>query len=146
MEENQELKSKYNSGVNILIRLDSLWKDANNHSRAGLYSKWNNDLDTIWSELARDLNEKEYQDSKDEDGKIIKGYKSKFGDFDIELAKVGAFEDEIGNSFNPLTKEQIEKRQKQYRLLREKELFLRRLENHLGKGTAWEDEDGYDFD
>jgi hypothetical protein len=146
MEENTELKSKYNSGVNILIRLDALWKDANNHSRSGQYSKWNNDLDTIWSELARDLKEYDYQDIK-KDGKVEKkGYKTLFEEFDSELAKTGAFEDDLGQSLNPLTKEQTERRQKQYRLLREKELFLRRLENHLGKGTAWEDEDGYDFD
>ena len=126
--------------------MDSLWKDANNHSRSGHYSKWNNDLDTIWSELARDLKEFDYQDGKDKDDEPKKGYKTLFSEFDNELAKTGAFEDELGQSFNPLQPEQIKKRQQQYRLLREKELFLRRLENHLGKGTAWEDEDGYDFD
>ena len=61
MEEDREQKiSKFSSGVNILIRLDRLWMDCHNHSRAGFYYRWNTDLDRIWVELARDIDEKEY--------------------------------------------------------------------------------------
>lgn len=142
MEEEQEIKiSKYNSGIAIQIRLDALWKDANNHSRLGLFSKWNNDLDTIWRELARDIKDKDFLDSKDLTGQIILGYKTRFKEVDEAVFLDGGFEDNANNGFEPITKEQLAKRDKQYKALSEKELFLKRLENFLGKGTAFEDED-----
>lgn len=127
--------SKYSSGVSIQIRLDTLWRDANNHSRIGLFLRWNNDLDTIWRELARDISEDEYED-----------YKDKFDKFDKELIKLGNFEDRANEGFNPLSKDQILKRDKQYKVLSEKELFLKRLENHLGKGTTFVDGDESDWE
>lgn len=127
--------SKYSSGVNIIIRLDGLWKDANNHSRLGLFQKWNNDLDRIWCELARDLKDDEYN-----------SYKNTFDTFDKKIADIGKFEDNAGDSFEPLKEDQIGKRNRHYKTLMEKDLFLRRLENHLGKGTTFEDESDDDFD
>jgi len=136
MEEVEEQKvSKFSSGVNILIRLDSLWKDVNNHSRLGLYSRWNADLDRIWCELARDLKETDYNNRKIE-----------FDKFEKDIGQTGKFEDNATDGFKPLIPEQIKKRNEQYKLLMEKELFLRRLENYLGKGTTWSDEDEDDFD
>jgi len=63
-EENEPLISKHSSGISILIRVDGLWKDANNHSRNGLFDKWNRDLDAIWRELARDLTDADYTTKK----------------------------------------------------------------------------------
>lgn len=148
MEEQEEKrKSKYSSGVNILIRLDELWKDVNNHCRAGSFSKWNADLDRIWCELARDLSDKEMDDEKDDKGNIVnEGYRNKFEKFDEEIKKIGRFDDNIKVGFRKIGEEQIEKRNKHYKILMKKELFLRRLENYLGKGTTLEDEEGYDME
>lgn len=129
-EENQVKLSKYNSGIAQIYRLDNLWKDVNNHSRSGHFIKWNNDLDRVWCELARDLKEDEYIKKKKE-----------LDDIDNKLANSGKFNDNANESFEEPKANDITKRNLQYKLLMEKELFLRRLENLLGKGTAFDDED-----
>ena len=134
-EEEVQKVSKYNSGVAIIMRLDGLWKDCNNHSRLGKFYLWNLDLDRIWCELARDILDKEYKE-----------YKERFDEFDTNLAKEGDFKDGDGDGFDKINKAETDKRGKHYKILMEKELFLRRLENHVGKGTAWDDGEGDDFD
>jgi len=130
----EELVSKYSSGVSILIRIDGLWKDANTHSRAGLFSKWNTDLDVIWRELARDLKDEIYKEKKEE-----------FDAFDSALISVGRFKDSGSETFDSLAETEITKRDKHYKILNNKELFLKRLENSIGKGTTWGDKDEEDF-
>jgi len=144
IEEDKQI-SKHSSGVSIIIRLNGLWTDANNHSRMGLFSKWNADLDTIWRELARDLNETEYQDTL-VGNKIKEGYKTEFEKFDRDIAAKGDFEDTGSESFEDTSPELIKKRAEHYKLLMKKDLFLRRLENHLGKGTTFDDGSEDDFD
>ena len=134
-EKTEQQTSKYNSGMSIIMRLDELWKDVNKHSRQGSFSKWNADLDRVWCELARDLKPEEYDDKK-----------KSFDNFDFTIGNLGTFEDDANDTFTPLTNEQIKKRNNQYHSLMEKELFLRRLENELGKGTAWSDESEEDWD
>lgn len=154
MEEQQESKtSKYNSGIAQLYRLDGLWKDVNTHSRSGLFTKWNEDLDRVWCELARDLDEKEDKNKKDDedsDSKKKKLYfsdeKEKFDKFDKSLKDTGAFQDKEPAGFIVVSEEIKKNRNKQYVILMDKELFLRRLENKLGKGTAWGDEDEDNWD
>ena len=92
--ENENLKSKHSSGVSILIRIDGLWHDANNHSRRGLFDKWNGDLDTIWRELARDLKDEEYKEKR-----------KKFDEFDKKLISTGPFQDTGSDTFDELPKE-----------------------------------------
>lgn len=135
MEEQEVKVSKYNSGVAIILRLDALWKDTHTHSRAGNYSLWNSDLDRVWCELSRDLDETKYKKVENEFSKI-----------DEELENLGSFKDYIGNSFDKLNKDEVSKRNKQYKVLMKKELFLRRLENDVGKGTAWDEGDEDDFE
>ena len=148
-QDNQEQTfSKYNAGVAIQIRLDGLWKLVNNYAVSGNFKFWNAILDRIWSELARDIKENEYNDTFDKDNskKVIKeGYKTQFDEFDKELTKLGNFDDKQIESFNKLTTGDITKRDNQYKILMLKDLFLKRLENHLGKGTAWDDKDEDDF-
>ena len=142
-EESNLVKSKYSSGINIIIRLDLLWKDTHAHSRAGSFNKWNSDLDRIWLELARDLfNKKKLID----ESTSFEGVKEKFDNFDGELSQVGSFVDEKPAGFKQSSKEDISKRAEQYKILMRKQLFLARLENYLGKGTTEQDEDDYDFD
>lgn len=130
--QDQEIKvSKYNSGVAQLYRLDSLWKDTHKFSRTGKHYYWNLTLDRIWCELSRDLAVDEYET-----------YQKKFEKLDTEI---GVIKDSSDGFKNP-TQEDMNKRSKQYRKLIEKDLFLRRLENHLGKGTAWADGSEDDFE
>lgn len=143
--EEEQKTSKYNAGVAIQMRLDGLWKLVNVNCVAGNFKNWNSYLDRVWSELARDIKEIEYNDFKTKEGKEVIGYKTKFDKFDEELGKLGKFNDNAADSFKPVTSDETDKRNKQYKLLMEKELFLKRLENHLGKGTAFEHEDEDDF-
>lgn len=140
-DEAEAKKSKYNSGVAKEIRRNKVWDDANTHSRNGNYSKWNMDLDRIWCELAGDLK----YDKKEKSDKEYEEFKKDFDEFDTKLAKLGTFEDNPHTGFKKVTKNQISKRNGQYKILMNKELFLRRLEEYLGKGTKWED-DEEDFD
>lgn len=148
MEQTEKKISRFSSGLNILMRLDSLWKDTHKHSRGGQFQHWNDDLDRIWLELARDLKQDEYYDiNKDgevekEKGKVFKeGYKTQFEAFDKKLKDLMPFEDSGSIGFIPPDKSIKKKRSEQYQVLMEKQLFLARLENELGKGTTYEDED-----
>ncbi len=132
--EDEVLISKHSSGVSIIIRIDGLWKDANIHSCAGNYSKWNTKLDVIWRELARDIQEKNWTETKKE-----------FDQFDKELVATGRFKDEGSDTFESVSNDDTENRSKQYRILNNKELFIKRLENKLGKGTTYGDNDEDDF-
>ena len=91
--------SKHSSGVSIVIRIDGLWKDANNHSRAGQYSKWNSDIDAVWRELARDVKAADYDKKQKE-----------FDAFDDDLVKTGVFKDHGSDTFNEPSMEDNEKR------------------------------------
>jgi hypothetical protein len=127
--------SKYNSGINIIMRLDELWKKVNEYCAMGKYSKWNSYLDIVWRELARDLKENEFKTKEGE-----------FDAFDTKITDIGTFGDAMGETFNKIKEDAIKNRNKMYKVLNKKELFLRRLENHLGKGTAWDDDDEDGFD
>jgi len=133
-DEDKDKKSKFNTGVSKLIRLDFLWQDASRHARNGSYQKWNEDLDCIWSELAADLKEVDFDKDKKQIDK-----------FDKEIVELGQLNDKEQQSFGKISDETIKKRAKHYAKIREKEMFLRRLENFLGKGTAWEDDEADDF-
>lgn len=152
MEDDEKRISKFSSGINILQRVDFLWKNCANFKRNGHYSFWNEELDTIWLELARDLDEKEYYDLT-EDGKIIlnpeknpekiktTGLKSRYELFEAELNELMPFQDFGIQGFKKPSEGDAKRRNKQYKLLMEKQLFLARLENRLGKGTSWEEEE-----
>ena len=133
-EEHEALISKHSSGVSIIIRIDGLWKDANINSCAGQYAKWNTKLDVIWRELARDILEEDYETKK-----------NAFDEFDKELVKTGTFKDGGSDTFDDMTSDDSKNRSKQYRTLNDKELFLKRLENKLGKGTTFHDGEEDDF-
>ncbi len=135
MAEGEEvLISKHSSGVSIIIRIDGLWKDANIHSCAGQYSKWNTKLDVIWRELARDIQEDDWEAKKTD-----------FDKFDKQLAEAGQFKDGGSETFNDIDQDAVTNRSKHYKILNDKELFLKRLENKLGKGTTFHDGDEDDF-
>lgn len=143
MEENEQQVSKYSSGVSINLRVDALWKDSHLHSRTGQFNKWNLDLDCIWSEFARDL--KDLEDKK----KNIKSYeqvKEEFDKFDVRILEHGKINDKKPEGFREVTQKEEEARSGHYKILREKQLFLARLENNLGKGTTWNTDDEDEID
>lgn len=153
MEESEDKKiSKFSSGINILQRIDFLWKNCANFKRMGRYSAWNEELDSVWLELARDLSPEEYYDL-DNEKKIIydnqkdkketetKGYKTQYDNFEVEMEKLMPFQDSGVQGFKKPSEIDIKRRNKQYKLLMEKQLFLARLENKVGKGTSWEEEE-----
>lgn len=116
-----ERTSKYNSAFTQIYRLDLLWKDCNNYSRKGKLKDWNWTLDRVWMELAGDL------DNDDE----------RLGKFEVIDKKIKVASDKVilrKTNFSGFQGEL-------YKLLMEKELFLRRLQNALGKGTAFEEND-----
>lgn len=133
-EEKQKI-SKYSSGINIILRLDSLWKDTHLHARIGQFEKWDTDLDRIWLELARDLEEKKYEKKK-----------IKIKVFDDKIKELGGYYDKEPDSFEDIKKDVITKRAEVYKNLNDKQVFLARLENTLGKGTTEEDDDDDDMD
>lgn len=127
-------QSKFNTAISKEIRRAELWKDVINHSRSGKFTKWNEDLDCIWSELCADLIVR--GGSKDK----FNSKKIEFENFDEQLLEIGQIRDhQIG--FTKKSKEDMERRAKHYKKLREKEVWLRLLENELGKGTEYQDED-----
>ena len=124
--------SKINSAALINLRLNNLWIDSNNHSRKGQYSSWNSDLDCVWKELGGDV-KKNSQEVKD------------FDKINVKLGKLSPISNWKGErGFTKINKCDLEKQNKQYQLLMGKELFLRRLQNKQGKGTAYEDDDYFE--
>ena len=128
--------SKFNSAALISLRLHNLWQDVNNHSRKGAYAMWNADLDRLWCELAADV----IPTAKGEgdNDKIIKAYE--------EIKKRVKAHAPITNwktslGFEGIAEHQQASQAKQYEILIEKEIFLRRLQNKQGKGTAYLEED-----
>lgn len=126
-----EKLSRINSAALINLRLTNLWIDANNHSRKGQYSLWNADLDCIWRELGGDANEKS-NDVKDME-KI-----------NVQLSKAAPISNWKSEGFKKIDNNGLKKQNKQYQLLMQKELFLRRLQNKQGKGTAYEEDDDFE--
>jgi hypothetical protein len=117
--------SKLNSGGLINLRLNELWNDAHKHSRHGLYSLWNADLDCLWSELGGEYpeNSKEVKEFNEINTTIL-------------LAKNW---NNLNNGFKKIKKEQQLEMARQYILLRRKEMYIRRIQNKQGKGTAYSD-------
>ena len=137
--------SKYNTAFFINERLHNLWTDANNHSRQGMFNKWNLDLDAIWRELARDFRFKKEKgkksnDKEKEEDTDFKIFEKKFNIFNEELSNFGMLKNSDNLlGFKKIKIEDITNRNKQYEILNNKELFLKRLENYLGKGTKFQD-------
>ena len=127
--------SKHSSGVSIIIRLDQLWKNCHSYKRNGQYQKWNEELDSVWLELARDLK------ADDDKSKDFESLKTKFEEYNDAIREIGQIQDERPAGFERLTPEQINNRDKHYKKLMEKQLFLARIENEIGKGTTYDEED-----
>lgn len=133
---NQQKFSYYNTAVDQIYRFGEIWRNSYRHSAAGNFMAWNLDLDGAWRELASDLKQKydkNHQRIKQIEDTIAKINQDIVATFPLFMPKV--------SGFNKTDKASIQKVGRQYQLLQKKEIFLRELQNELGKGTKWADDD-----
>jgi len=129
--EDEETKmSKFNAAGLISATIEKLWVDCHNAMANGNYVLWNTKLDSIWTILGGDVKE-----GSDED--------EKFRKICLKIYNNGSLKGKIGTGFN---KKENPDNTKQYQWLIKKSLFLRRLQNKQGKGTAYTSDDEDDFD
>lgn len=118
--------SKLNAGGLIILRINDLWKEVHRYATKGNYRLWNEYLDRIWCELGGDVKEGDDDDKK-------------YTQLCMKYTEALATAPEKQDSFTGVTPEMKLSFAKQKVVLLEKELFLRRLENKQGKGTAYYD-------
>ena len=130
LEDEETKTSKINSAGLINSTLERLWVECYNEMTSGNYIKWNTKLDAIWSILGGDC-----KDGDKKDKEISK--------LSLKIYKAGNLSAKSGVGFNKQTNPN---NAVQYQLLLKKNLFLRRLQNSQGKGTAYDSGDGDDFE
>ena len=115
--------SKINSAAIVNITLNELYKDFFRHYRDGKFLSANNDLDCIWTVLGGE---------KGVEGTDIE---KKYNMID---SKVKAVKDSLPSiGFGKVDKVHISNLSNQKKILMDKAIFLRRLLNAQGKGTAY---------
>jgi len=117
-------KSKYNSALAQLYRMDDLWKDTHRHSRDTLYGKWNEDLDRVWMELSSDASKDQKKDMEEINVKMDK----LFIYCSTNKLKLKA----------PVLYARLINMQK--KMLMDKEEICRKIQDKQGKGSAYEDD------
>lgn len=123
-------QSRLNAAGLINSTLERLWLDCYNAMAKGDYSLWNVKLDAIWAILGGD------EPEKGEADKAIT-------EIDLKIYRSGSLKSKIGSGFSSKTNPN---NALQYQYLKIKSLFLRRLQNKQGKGTAYASDDDSDFD
>ncbi len=131
-EAEEERISKINAAGIINVTLENLWRDVFLALSKGNLVTWNRKLDCIWGILGGDQEE---GDDVDKDMTNLNSQIYKTGS--LSHKKIG---------FKKLESDESEKMALQYLLLNKKNLFLRRLQNKQGKGTAYTGEDRDDMD
>lgn len=127
-----EKTSRINAAGIINISLENLWRDCYLAMSRGDLVLWNRKLDAIWIILGGDCKK-----DGDEDKECTK--------LNLKIYNTGKLNHKsIG--FEKAKEDESILAAQQYLLLKEKSLFLRRLQNSQGKGTAYETGDDYDFD
>ena len=128
----EEKLSRINAAGIINITLENLWRDSYSAMAEGNLLKWNRKLDDIWVMLGGDVK----KDS--EDDKEMKK-------IDMLIYKTGSLSHKK-EGFGKIDSKEATTISLQYLYLKDKGLFLRRLQNKQGKGTAYSNEDDSDFD
>jgi len=108
--EQEDIKSKFNDGVNQIMRLNNSWNQCLYYSKQGDFERWRWTLAGIWRELAAD-------DKKEIYASTIKA---------LEILIKRAIE--------------IDDREQYYKLLTKMEITLRKLQNESGKGGKYDDD------
>jgi len=123
--------SKINAAGLINLLILELWKEAYKHSRDGMLSKWNACLNCLWMEFAGDV-EPGSEQEKD------------FKEIQNRLIATGSLTKNKVSGFSEPEQSELVKSARQYLILMDKSVFLKRLQNKQGKGTAYrEDSDDY---
>ena len=112
----QIVKSSFNNAVYKNIRINNLWELCNKYSRNGELEKWKWVLDVIWRELSAPAKKKNKQ-----------LYFEEITRLNINIAKYRTDKTMLYNSLN------------------EKDIYLRILEDDLGLGIKWYEEQYDDF-
>ena len=124
------VQSRINAAGIINSTLEKLWNESYTTMANGDYLKWNIKLDSIWAILGGDVIDGGTED-KD------------FEKLNLAIYEKGTLHSKVGTGFSqkPNPNNAI-----QYQLLLKKSLFLRRLQNKQGKGTAYASDDDDDID
>jgi hypothetical protein len=130
-EKDVERTSKYNSAVAQLQRLNNLLNIGHTAAMSGNYRKWNYVLDRVWCELCADFSPGDKRELE-------------YGLLLNKLNKTGKIAQQEIRGFSSQNNDSLIA--KQYSILTEREIFLRRLVNDLGKGTKWDDGSDEDFE
>ena len=125
-----EKTSRINAAGLINSILENLWRESYIAMSNGNYLKWNSKLDSIWTILGGDCEE---NDNEDKD--MVK--------INLSIYEVGSLKSKEGSGFS---EKNNPNNATQYQLLLKKSLFLRRLQNKQGKGTAYQNDDDDDID
>lgn len=131
-EESGNTQSRLNAAGLINSTIERLWMDCYNAMANGNLTLWNRKLDAIWNILGGDVEENSTKDKE-----MAKLNLSIYSTGSLNHKKIG---------FETIKDKEAEKMALQYLLLNKKSLFLRRLQNSQGKGTAYAREDEDDFD
>ena len=131
-ESEEERISKINAAGIINVTLENLWRDIFVAMAQGNLTLWNRKLDAIWGILGGDQ-----VDGDDVDKNMAA--------LNLKIYETGSLNHKK-SGFQKLKEGESEKMSMQYLLLNKKNLFLRRLQNKQGKGTAYAFEDRDDMD
>jgi len=123
-------KSKINPAAIINITMENLWRDAFSFQSKNKLYEWDKKLDSLWLILGGDEPEQQ-ENSKKRD------FVKEFNEIDKRIKATGSLIHRP-QGFKQLDGDEAEIIDIQYDLLKEKSLFLRRLQNKQGKGTAYD--------
>ncbi|HUS50894.1 MAG TPA: hypothetical protein VMZ91_12070 [Candidatus Paceibacterota bacterium] len=123
-------QSRINAAGLINSTLEKLWNEGYTAMSNGEYIKWNTKLDCIWAILGGDVKENDAEDKK-------------MQKINLKIYDLGSLSTKSESGFQ---KKENPNKALQYQWLLSKCVFLRRLQNKQGKGTAYQNLDMDDFD
>ena len=129
---NEDKISRINSAGIINITIENLWRESYSAMARGDLVTWNRKLDAVWLILGGDV---------DVDSKLDK----EFYKIDLQLHKTGNLNHK-SKGFQKTSTTDGSNIALQYLILRNKAIFLRRLQNSQGKGTAYASGDEADWE
>jgi hypothetical protein len=122
----EETDSMYNEAGFQISRLNNNWMLANYHSRTGNFKEWHWTLDVIWRELSSDAMKKVGGKLDPSKFNELSGSNPWFVKFDSLTNKI-------------LSARNSGDRQREYQSLSNLDIFLRGLQQAVGKGSKWKD-------
>ena len=131
-EEQGNQTSRLNAAGLINSSLENLWNRCYSAMNSGNLVAWNRNLDAIWTILGGDCEDGDETDEK-------------MSQINLQIYRTGSLNHKK-SGFEKLKDDESETMALQYLLLNKKSVFLRRLQNRQGKGTAYVSEDQDDFD